>query len=72
MLDEGTRVLTTNGTKTNPTHFEQAKDANGENVKVLLNGAGRALTNSALPFSINVVFYNESNFLLLGVPPSLG
>lgn len=63
----------------NPQHFIHFKDRNGENCKVILNGAGLpadvGVTTSATgtgtltgPGSILVQKYPESNFLLLGIP----
>ena len=72
VLDEGTRVLCPGGTPTNPKHFEAYKNpTDGENAKVLLDGSGGALDDSTSPVSIAVQFYNESNFLLLGIPATL-
>lgn len=63
----------------NPQHFIHFKDRNGENCKVILDGAGLpadvGVTTSATgtgtirgPGNILVQKYPESNFLLLGIP----
>ncbi len=73
-----------NGTRvpdpTNPADFMRFKDRNGENTRVILNGAGipydaDGLTSGTAddePGYIHVEFDGESNFLLLGVPPLIG
>lgn len=52
-------------------NFEQFKDINGENVRVLLDGKGRPLAAGEDPFKITFKKYSESNFLLLGIPTVL-
>ncbi len=62
-----------------PTHFDRYKDRNGENLRVLLNGAGLPATSGTstgtgtgeLVAKIQVQKYGESNFLLLGIPINL-
>lgn len=71
ILDEGTKILSAGGSASNPDDFEVYKDANGENTRVLLNGAGAALTNAALPFEKLWELYDESSFLALGIPSTL-
>lgn len=56
---------------TNPQDFIRYKDRNGENTRVLLDGNGRPLADADSPFEIDVEYYGESNFLLLGIPASL-
>ena len=55
--------------KTNPNHFERFPDTRG-NLKgrVLLDGNGRPLANENNPVMIDVEHYEESDFLLLGIP----
>lgn len=63
---------------TNPSHFMRAKDIRGEPIKIVLNGAGlpalvtvdRAgvLSNSGPQGTINVEYYDESDFFELGIP----
>ena len=69
-LDEGTKVLMEGGDPANPAHFVQYKDARGENGKVLLDGAGKAIVLEN-PVFRPVEYYHEFNFLLLGVPPTI-
>lgn len=62
----------------NPTHFDRYKDRNGENCRVILDGtglpadthiiSGTGSGNSGQPGSIHIAHYQESNFLLLGIP----
>lgn len=71
--DRGTRVLVNGGTATNPKHFKKYKDPyTGENVEVILNGAGQVWDGTGAPGTVTPEIYGESNFLLLGVPSSLG
>jgi hypothetical protein len=67
----------------NPQHFKRWQDRNGENTRVILNGAGMpaktkvykegggAVTGGDDPYPIKVEYYEEANFLLLGVPVNL-
>ena len=58
-----------------PSHFNTYKDRNDENTRVILNGAGLP-ANTAIGTGgssgdigeIEVEYYSESNFLLLGIP----
>ena len=56
--------------KTDPTHFTRYKDRNGENSRVILDVEGWPLGGSGTPAAnrIEVEYYPESNFLLLGIP----
>lgn len=59
---------------TNPADFDRFKDRQGENATVILDGSGQPSgvplgTGTSLPPGyIHVEFYQQSNFLLLGVP----
>jgi hypothetical protein len=55
----------------NPMHFSRYKDANGENARVLLNLNGEPLGTGSEPYFFDLEYYNESNFLTLGVPTVL-
>lgn len=70
ILDEGTKVLSAGGDKTDPTDFEVYKDVNGENTRVLLDGNGNAIGAGADPAEVDFEYYDESNFLSLGIPSS--
>jgi len=70
-LDEGTRVLTKGGDKDNKNDFELYKDVNGENTRVFLNGEGEKLGDGEDPIEIEIKYYEEANFLQLGIPTSL-
>lgn len=72
VIDEGTKVLQDGGNKDDPRDFIRYKDQFGENNRVLLDGMGNALANGAAPINITVEKYDESNFLLLGIPTVLG
>lgn len=54
--------------KNNPQHFIRYKDRNGENSRLVLDGNGEPLDGNDDPVFINVQYYSESNFLLLGIP----
>jgi len=71
VIDQGTKVLREGGNVDDPLDFEQFKDANGENTTVLLNGEGRPLAAGAPPVEAVVDHYEESNFLVLGIPTTL-
>jgi len=70
LIDEGTKELKPGGDPNDPRDFQVYKDGNGENTRVLLDGAGKALTAEADPFEIDLKYYKESNFGLLGLPTS--
>lgn len=71
LIDEGTKVLKPGGNANDPRDFQVYKDGNGENTRVLLDGAGSALANGNSPHEITLEYYDESNFLALGIPTSL-
>lgn len=71
LLDVGTKVLIAGGDPTDPRDFVAYKDKYGENARVALNGAGVAVGAGENPYRFLVKFYEESNFLLLGIPTSL-
>lgn len=62
----------------NPSHFIRFKDFNNENTRVVLDGRGKPAdvgigsaslgTNGGGPGNIHVEKYDESDFLLLGIP----
>lgn len=62
--------------KNNPLHFTRFKDCNHENSRVILDGNGLPVTRQGTgtgTFSINageidIEYYQERNFLLLGIP----
>lgn len=54
----------------NPIHFSRVKDIQGENKKVILNGAGVPVSDIASIGTIDIQYYGESNFLSLGIPTS--
>lgn len=55
----------------NPQHFVRYKDRNGENTRVVLNGAGEPLAGGS-PVYVDIEYYRESNFFDLGIPSYLG
>lgn len=64
--------------KDNPAHFSRYKDRHGENARVILDGDGEPATSfeadgtgEGVAAEIEVEHYEESNFLLLGIPTSL-
>ncbi len=73
--DLGTKVFDTDiagGNRDNPKHFKVAKDDKGEILGLIpLDGDGNAAdeTNAA---TVTVRFYKESNFLILGIPTTIG
>jgi hypothetical protein len=71
VIDEGTRILRCGGNKNNPADFIAFKDALGENHRVILDGDGNLWDGTGDPGYVDIEFYGESNFLLLGIPTSL-
>lgn len=55
----------------NPKRFEVYKDINGENARCMLDSKGRPLGPDDPLDEIDVEYYDESNFLLLGIPTTL-
>lgn len=70
-VDQGTMVLAPGGDATNPQHFVRYKDGTEENATVLLDGNGNALDAVADVVNLPLEKYDESNFLLLGIPTTL-
>lgn len=72
-LDRGNRILKTGGDKNDPRDFKRAKDTvTGENLEsVVLDGNGEVWDGTGSPGLITPETYDESNFLLLGIPASL-
>ncbi len=56
---------------TDPSHFKRYKDRADENARTLLDGLGEPLTAGTLPVEVFISHYQESNFLLLGIPITL-
>lgn len=56
--------------KDNPTHFIRYQDRRGNIARVLLDGAGKPITGTT-PTQILIEYYDQSNFLLLGIPTIL-
>lgn len=56
--------------KDNPQDFNRFKDHHGENIKTFLDGNGNPVTNMSQAAEIDVIYYKESNFTLLGIPLS--
>lgn len=69
--DEGSKILVPGGDPTNPAHFQVFKDIYGENTRIFLDGAGNPLAAGDPPVELTLEFYDEANFLLLGIPGSL-
>lgn len=68
IVDEGHLVLKDGGTASNPDHMEAHQDNKGNLTRVLLDGNGAALTDGDNPHIFTKKLYDESNFLLLGIP----
>ncbi len=71
VVDQGSMVLASGGDPNNPQDFVQYKDCRGNNQKVLLDGNGNALDDASNPVTATLEHYDETNFLLLGIPTSL-
>jgi hypothetical protein len=72
VLDNGLMVLKPGGDKNDPTDFIRAKDDNDENTtRLLLDGNGAAADSRANAARLTFEYYEESNFLLLGIPTVL-
>lgn len=69
-IDQGTKVLLPGGDPDNPEDFAVYKDINGENALALLDGEGSPLSGTDDPVEIDIEYYEESNFLTLGIPLS--
>lgn len=54
----------------NPQHFDRFKDRKEENATTVLDGAGKPYDGSGtgVPGSIDISYYAQSNFLVLGIP----
>ena len=52
----------------NPAHFDRYKDWNGENVRGALNGAGVPIYTEGTAGEIDIEYYGQSNFFVLGIP----
>lgn len=72
-FDRGNRVLKLGGDVNDPRDFKPAKDdVTGEKLDgVILDGAGQKWDGTGNPGTLTPELYNESNFLLLGVPAVL-
>ncbi len=51
----------------NPAHFVRMKDRNGENMNVVLDGAGMPVQEGGTPGVITVGYYPPADFSLLGI-----
>lgn len=71
IVDEGSRVIIAGGTAGNQDHYKKKKDPQGENVRILLNGAGAALPAGSPPYIFTKRLYDERNLLVLGIPTTL-
>ena len=74
IVDAGFKVYKGTGSRSDPANFVVHKDENGENTpeKILLDGNGDPLTDPSNPVFLDPVeLYDESNFLLLGIPTIL-
>lgn len=54
----------------NPKNYEQYKDINGENTGCFMDEYGRPVEDESDIHDIHIEHYNESNFLVLGIPTS--
>lgn len=71
IVDAGFKKYKGSGSRNDPANFVVVKDDNDENTpeKILLDGNGDPLTDPSSPVYIGPVqLYDESNFLLLGIP----
>lgn len=71
ILDEGRKVLKKGGVVTNPNDFEIFKDLKDENSTILLDGAGKPLTDINNPVYLHKEILRDANLLLLGIPAVL-
>lgn len=70
IIDHGTKKLKPGGSKTNPKDFIRALDDLDNPIDVILDGNGNPWTNTGTsgPGIWTPQLYDESNFLLLGIP----
>lgn len=66
-----THIHGTTPSASNPNHFIQYKDRNGELGKAVLDGAGKPWNGTGSPGTVEIDYYPEANFFLLGVPVAL-
>lgn len=75
VYDEGTKILNIKempqADKDEPAHFVRYKDVNGDYSRVFLDGEGSPLKKDDDPVEIDIEYYAESNFSLLGIPTGL-
>lgn len=71
VVDEGTVYLSDGGDATKPEDYIQYKDKRGNNQRILLDGQGGILQDGEAPFLLPIEYYDETNFLGMGVPGQL-
>jgi len=71
VIDIGTRFKIKGAAGNDKNEYERYKDINGELTTCHLDGNGNLLTAGSDPVEIDIQYYTESNFLLLGIPSSL-
>lgn len=74
VYDEGTKILNPKlegAKKDNPEHFIRYKDVNGDYTRVFLDGEGSPIGEDDDPVEVDIIYYGESDFTLLGIPTSL-
>lgn len=71
-FNHGSKKLKPGGSLTNPTHYEVAKDVQGENAgPFYIDALGQPITNVSELVLQTFYYYPQSNFLLLGIPAFL-
>jgi hypothetical protein len=71
VIDIGTRFKIKGAEADNKNQYERYTDINGELTTCHLDGNGNLLAAGDDPVEIEIKYYDESNFLTLGIPTSL-
>ncbi|MHC4709432.1 MAG: hypothetical protein ACYTA3_03165 [Planctomycetota bacterium] len=71
VIDIGTRFKIKGAVANDKNQFERYRDINGELTTCHLDGNGNLLPAGDDPVEIDIEYYDESNFLTLGIPSSL-
>ena len=60
------------GDRTNPKHYKRYTDNQGNLAQTFMKENGDAVATIDEAYQVDVIYYKESNFLLLGIPTNIG